>query len=233
MHGVSISNPSGIQAFFGACFLTAALSTAHAGPVNGQNPIRANAQAIAQNTAAIESNKAAIDANESRVTANENAIAGISGGGPLVVRDATGQTVGYLAGLTSNLLTASIMNASGFLMSSVSLNEGRLNHHSVGKVGFESLDCTGTGYVEAERVVRGEVLILPTYQNATYHVYYSPKTAEPVPSVNIQSEERGYSGCVLNTVTATNVMPIYPNDSAITGVPDTPYPAPLSVGLSQ
>jgi len=193
--------------------------------------------------------KTAIDDNDARITTNATATS--QAAKRAVVVDANNQIIGEIfGGIGVNIPV--IMTAQGFA-ASVSLNTGIIDNDSP-TVYFTGSNCTGTAYMDWFNDSGGDVavglvlnILIPvtgpgmiTLDSAGNPVLspvdyrYIPKTPTFADNVAVQSSIGGFFGsstcstpAVNSTTSLVRGVEVFPNDPAITGVPNGPFAAPL------
>lgn len=94
---------------------------------------------------------------------------------------------------------------------------------------FESIDCSGTGYIEHNRHI-GTVFSPTSNSELAYAIgaiYYTPNDAQLM-TVNIESYFDSDLNC-LPLVGTGEAYPAYPNNPNITGIQNTTYPTRMLI----
>lgn len=93
---------------------------------------------------------------------------------------------------------------------------------------FEGTNCTGNKYIpiySSRNLVYGRVAYSPYLSS----LYYAPINGTILNSVIIKSQDDLSGGCS-NTNYVADVVVALPNDEAVTGVPDTGFTGPITIG---
>lgn len=101
---------------------------------------------------------------------------------------------------------------------------------------FETNDCTGQGYTKGGNVSQSSGYIIITHdQNQEYFVAYTDKGIDPseITYRSLRRYVNGVHGACETKMNTLDVVPVFPNDPEITGVPselgtrDNPFPVPF------
>ncbi len=231
-------------------------STSYAGQVTIPNTFVSETSARAgEVNANFNSVKAAVDDNNQRITGNaanitnntadigQNAadIGQLSNNVKLLVAvDANGIDIGF-ASIPNRLGTVNIATSMGYY-SSMYPGKGRLAIYDT--LYFTDTTCGGSGgttwidYSFAFALIPGTVFENNNYEMAgssdtwpTNDLWYLPQSATFLNNQIVGSSKSSYPGSSCSSVTQTllEAAQVFPNDPAITGIANTPYPAPISL----
>lgn len=199
------------------------ITTNSSGISTNSSSIATNASNISENGSAISTNASSISGNAAQISTNAAAISAISGGMNLY---ANGQKVGAILQFEDYYSNFHVLNTNGYIME-IDMGLNVTSYYSR-KVWYELQGCGGKTYSEAPSAdysVYGRV-------KAGVHgtLLYVPTGATPLFDIPAESFE-SKSGC---SNTATTTLPIvfeaFANDEAITGVPNSGYVGPVSIG---
>lgn len=144
-----------------------------------------------------------------------------------IVKDANGQILGTLAGLSSPsegvryFVQTSLGYTYGVRVT------GRIEAHL--GVYFSDIDCGGDAFFPVHSIAPGWAAWGYIPFTATEQIWYVPKNMDPS-SITVQSSAPAIGPCN-NSESTLELVPTFPNDPAITGIPNSPtiYPAPITI----
>lgn len=161
-----------------------------------------------------------------------------------VIVDSGDQIIGGVVG--GELGRPIILTSQGYI-ASVEVTDGKVRDDT--QVLFDGIDCTGTAYIDMLNSLEGTITIGDNYLDqgravigAVVNVqnrgmpgteyWYVPKTPTlsdnmPVQSVRLYDWNTESIECDAVSATITTALEIFPNDPAITGIPNTAFSAPL------
>ena len=163
--------------------------------------------------------------------------------GPLLV-NANGDVIGFYVGESTGPETGSttspnderraeIITSTGYRVI-IDPDQGHVAHRR--SVYFESLDCSGQGYVE-DQIDSNDRSYAPigavfATDGSFANLYFVPKSPDPAPggSLTIQAQQAGSCG---GTSGATNIqyLEAFPNDPNVTGFDPADLVPPLELGV--
>ena len=175
---------------------------------------------ITNNTNDIDANAINIGINDAAIQANTAAVSGIPK--TYYVVDAANQKIGRL--INSQVTYYTLINTKGYTVRVYSSGEHLMNN---ALVLYESSDCTGQAYMRTNEL-NGTMVV-----SAENEAMYIPLDAQEV-TIQLQSylyDLGGVGTCFIDPTSNYEAIPIYPNDPAVTGVPNEGYMGRLTVQL--
>ncbi len=195
--------------------------------------IAANTGGVASNSASVAANTSAIATNQTAITANATAISLLTVGSGVMVYS-QGVPIGRLLSAGGNSDSPLfVLSDKGFVFQTNTDNlspNGYLGREE--RIYFSGADCTGDAFVTTGEYV-WERAIGSVFRSEVFgpsFAYYTPRGSSVMPNTPFLSFNNG------NTCNNANpgveyLYPAFPNDEAITGVPNTAPTFPLTIGL--
>jgi hypothetical protein len=216
----------------------------HAGQATVPNTFVAGTAAKAEEVNGnFDALKTEVNDNDTRITANAAAISDSAAVKQLVADDVNGTEIGILIAADNEYLF--IRSTKGFL-SKVRVPNGRIASNDAAY--FTDVDCGNSGgvaYLDFLSELGGEGLIPGSVFDIVspwgpYPIaispepWYLPKPATLLDNVAVQSVRKwDYNTsaviCTAAPVTLTTAALIFPNDPVVTGFPNVPFSAPITV----
>jgi len=148
-----------------------------------------------------------------------------------LLKDANGETVGRVIGM-EHVSRPYVLTDQGY-RTEIPLPWGMVVTSPDVPIYYESIDCTGTAYVEHFRYI-GAVFIPRVHSEIAYNagiILYTPHDAQLV-TINVNSTlDTGdfYNINCSPFVVTRDAYPTYLNDPAVTGIQNTAYPTPMVI----
>jgi hypothetical protein len=190
-------------------------------------------QIVNENATSIATNQQDIASNENDIRENQNSIAELSsrlGGLPVYSQ---GQLIGRLISTSdpSYQQYATLLSEQGYVFRMGTSGTGDYPYlGSMQTIWFSGSNCEGQSYIDFRYdfyLTSGMVFSAKTHGVIT--AYYSQRGGDLLPGLTVRS--RGYNNTCTNTQNDRDLIAVYPNDEAITGVSNIQPPVPLTLGL--
>ena len=185
--------------------------------------IAVNVTDISDNATTITNNAAAVSANDVDIQANSNAIAALAAGGGLQIYS-QGASIGRLVNLNVGG-DIWIISQQGYLFFTALTNTTYLREATLL---FSGAGCTGTLYMDALEWTGVTGTVIKATGSSGVDNYYIPRGSVAVTFTLNSSKANDV--CFNETINRQG-FEVFPNDEAITGVPDTQPVLPLVIGL--
>jgi len=148
-----------------------------------------------------------------------------------IVRDSVGRVAGYYVGGTYPAQAMRVISSTGYSFAVTGAGRVPDNHgpadggaSTPNQLFYTALNCQGQAYVQSSNNVSGFVV------RSHGSLLYAPKGEAAVERVFASRKTGGFCQGDGNTYPS---LPVYPNDEAVTGVPDVDFLPPIQIVIAR